>query len=246
MDQKKALKAAVLAAGKGKRMHTEGCDLPKVLRVAKGRPLLAWVLDALAFIPPEDTVLVVGYQREQVLAAFPHYASAVQEQQLGTGHAVMAALSALGDYQGDLLVCCGDMPLLRRETYEALVSRHRETGSACTILTGETDIPLPYGRILRGADGSFAGVVEDKDCTPEQKAITELNSGVYVFDAPSLAAVLGSLRRANAQGEYYLTDAPLLLQQSGKQVEACRRDLGMEILGVNTPEQLAEVEALLP
>ena len=103
------------------------------------------------------------------------------------------------------------------------------------------------GTVAKCQDGgAFAGVVEDKDCTPEQKAITELNSGVYVFDAPSLAAVLGSLRRANAQGEYYLTDAPLLLQKTGKQVDACRRDLGLEILGVNTPEQLAEVEALLP
>ena len=246
MEHNKALKASVLAAGKGKRMHTEGCDLPKVLRVAKGRPLLAWVLDALAFIPPEDTVLVVGYQREQVLAAFPGYASAVQEQQLGTGHAVMAAFSALGDYRGDLLVCYGDMPLLRRETYEALIAYHREREASCTILTGEADIPLPYGRILRAPDGSFAGVVEDRDCTPEQKAITELNCGVYVFDAPSLASVLGSLRQANAQGEYYLTDAPLLLQEAGKRVEVCRRDLGMEILGVNTPEQLAEVESLLP
>lgn len=243
--EKHPIKAAVLAAGKGTRMHTEGCDLPKVLRQAKGRPLLAWVLDALNFIPPQDTVLVVGYQREKVLSAFPDYASAVQEQQLGTGHAVMAAFEALGDYAGDLLVCCGDMPLLRRETYLALCARHRETGAACTVLSGTTDIPLPYGRILRDASGAFRGMVEDRDCTPEQKAIRELNSGVYVFDAAALREVLGQLRQDNAQGEYYLTDAPLLMQRQGRLVEVCQRELGMEILGVNTPQQLAEVEALL-
>ena len=245
-QEKRPLKAAVLAAGKGTRMHTEGCDLPKVLRQAKGRPLLAWVLDALDFIPPRDTVLVVGYQRETVLAAFPDYASAVQDRQLGTGHAVMAAFAALEDYAGDLLVCCGDMPLLKRETYLALCARHRETGAACTVLSGTTDIPLPYGRILRDAHGAFLGMVEDRDCTPEQKEIRELNSGVYVFDAAALREVLGQLRQDNAQGEYYLTDAPLLMQQQGRLVEVCQRELGMEILGVNTPQQLAEVEALLP
>lgn len=245
-NEKRPLKAAVLAAGKGTRMQTEGCDLPKVLRQAKGRALLAWVLDALDFIPPQDTVLVVGYQREKVTAAFPDYASAVQDQQLGTGHAVMAAFTALEGYDGDLLVCCGDMPLLRRETYAGLCARHRETGAACTVLSGITDVPLPYGRILRDAAGTFLGMVEDRDCTPEQKAIRELNSGVYVFDAAALQAVLGQLRQNNAQGEYYLTDAPLLMQRHGLKVEVYQRDLGMEILGVNTPQQLAEVEALLP
>ncbi len=245
MTQQKPLKAVVLAAGKGTRMQTDGCDLPKVLRLACDRPLLAWVLDALDFISPENTVLVVGYQREKVQAAFPQYVSAVQEQQLGTGHAVMAAFSALEDYDGDLLICCGDMPLLKKETYTALCDRHRESGAACTILSGSTDIPLPYGRILRDAAGKFIGMVEDKDCTPEQKQIRELNSGVYIFHAPALRAVLGQLRQDNAQGEYYLTDAPLFMQQQGAKVEVCQRDLGMEILGVNTPQQLAEVEAQL-
>jgi bifunctional N-acetylglucosamine-1-phosphate-uridyltransferase/glucosamine-1-phosphate-acetyltransferase GlmU-like protein len=137
------------------------------------------------------------------------------------------------------------MPLLRRETYLALVEAHEGSGNACTLLTGSSDLPLPYGRILRDESGSFLGVVEEKDATPPQRELTELNSGVYVFSAPALKAVLSELRADNAQGEYYLTDAPLLLKQRGLKVGVCQRELGSEILGVNTPEQLSLVEKLI-
>ena len=239
------LKAVVLAAGKGTRMRTDGCDLPKVMRTACGQPLLHYVLDALDFIAPADTVVVVGYQKQTVIDAFPGYTFAEQAQQLGTGHAVMAAFSALGGFDGDVLVCCGDMPLIRRETYQALCRTHRETGALCTMLTGSSDVPLPCGRILRDADGRFLRVVEERDCTPEQLAIDELNCGVYVFRAGPLAAALGRLRCSNAQGEYYLTDVPALLQDDGFPPAVCRRSLGQEIIGVNTPEQLAVVEQAL-
>jgi len=238
-------KAVVLAAGKGTRMQTEGCDLPKVMRLAAGRPLLAHVLSALDFIPPEDTVIVVGYKKEQVTAAFPGYVFAEQTEQLGTGHAVMAAFQALGDYDGDVLVCCGDMPLLERETYQALCRRHTETGAVCTALSGTSRAALPYGRILRDEAGRFLRVVEDKDCTIEQRAIAELNAGVYVFDARALRLALTRLGRANAQGEYYLTDVPALLMEQGLPVEVCCRELGMQIVGVNTPDQLRQVEELI-
>ncbi|HHU22760.1 MAG TPA: NTP transferase domain-containing protein [Clostridiales bacterium] len=239
------LKAVVLAAGKGTRLRTEGCDLPKVMRLAAGRPLLHYVLSAIDFIPREDIVLVVGYKKEQVTAGFPGYPYAEQTRQLGTGHAVMAACRTLPDYDGDLLVCCGDMPFIRRETYLSLINKHRETGAACTILTGTSSIDLPYGRIIRDSEGKFAGIVEDRDCTPEQKRITELNSSVYIFDAAALRSVLSDLRRDNAQGEYYLTDAPALMLARGLNVDICRRELGYEIIGVNTPEQLSQVESLL-
>ena len=245
MTDNKKLKAVVLAAGKGTRLHTEGCELPKVMRLAAGRPLLHYVLSALDFIAPEDTVIVVGYQKEKVVDAFPGYVFAEQREQLGTGHAVMAAYSALDGFGGQLLVCCGDMPLLKKETYMAMCREHDESGNACTILTGTSDVDLPYGRILRDENGRFSGVIEDKDCTPEQKGIRELNSGVYVFDAAALKTVLGELRSDNAQGEYYLTDAPALMQARGMKVGVCRRDLGMEIIGVNTPQQLSQVEELL-
>ena len=244
-DQKKPLKAVVLAAGKGTRLRTEGCDLPKVMRLARNQPLLHYVLAAIDFIAPSDTVIVVGYKKENVISAFPGYVFAEQKEQLGTGHAVMAAYEALEGYEGDLLICCGDMPLLKKETYLALCATHRAQENACTILSGSADVYLPYGRIVRDASGAFSHMVEEKDATEAEKKITELNSGVYLFDAAALRSVLSQLRSDNAQGEYYLTDAPALMQRAGMHIGVCRRELGMEIIGVNTPEQLAQVETLL-
>ena len=240
------LKAVVLAAGMGKRMRTEGSDIPKVLRQANGRPLLAYVLEALDFIPPQDIVIVVGYGRELVMQEFPGYIFAVQEQQLGTGHAVQAAMEHLADFKGDLLVCCGDMPLIRGETYSALVDRHRTSENACTMLSGESSYPLPsYGRVVRDSDGLFVKIREARDCSPKELDITELNSGVYVFDAAALRDALGKLRRNNSQEEYYLTDAPKIIRADALKIDAFRRELGVEIIGVNMPEHLKIVEEAL-
>ena len=145
----------------------------------------------------------------------------------------------------DLVVCCGDMPLLKRATYARLCEHHRDTGAACTALSGTSDVYLPYGRILRDGEGRFLRVVEDRDCTAEQKEITELNSGVYVFDAQKLKEMLSRLGRDNAQGEYYLTDVPELMLQRGLKVDVCCQQLGMQIIGVNTPEQLNTVEEII-
>ncbi len=241
----KPLKAIVLAAGKGTRMRADGCDLPKVMRLANGQPLLYYVLDALNFIAPEDIMLVVGYKKETVIDAFPGYGIAVQDQQLGTGHAVQCAFDVLQDFEGDVLICCGDMPLVAKETFETLVNAHRASGDACTMLTGTTDLKLPYGRILRDENGKFLHIVEEKDCTPEQKEIKELNVGVYVFDAAELRNALKQLKNNNASSEYYLTDAPGHLREAGKAPGVCMLPLGNQIIGVNTPDQLAEVEKAL-
>ena len=241
----KPLKAIVLAAGKGTRMRTDGCDLPKVMRLANNKPLLHYVLSALQFIKPEDTVVVVGYKKECVMEGFPQYQFAEQDQQLGTGHAVQCAFNTLGDFDGDVLICCGDMPLIKESTYRALVEAHRAAGDACTMLTGTSTEALPYGRVVRDAEGKFVEIVEQKDCTPEQLEIKELNAGVYVFDAASLREALHQLKNNNASGEYYLTDAPGHIRSSGKTMGICKLSLGNEIIGVNTPEQLAEVEAAL-
>lgn len=241
----KALKAIVLAAGKGTRMRTDGCDLPKVMRLACGKPLLHYVLAALDFIPPRDTVIVVGYQKQLVTKAFPGYCFAEQTEQLGTGHAVMSAFQGLQDFDGDVLVCCGDMPLIQKATYEALVATHQKTGATCTMLTGTSHLELPYGRVERDDAGNFRRIVEQKDCTPAQLQIRELNAGVYVFDVAALRAALTRLQNNNASGEYYLTDAPEFIQQSGGRLSICKLELGNEIIGVNTPDQLAEVEAAL-
>lgn len=236
------LKAVVLAAGKGTRIQTEGISLPKVMRQANSRPLLQYVLEALSFLPPKNIILVVGYRKEAVTRAFPDYPAAEQVEQLGTGHAVQSAFSLMREFTGSVLVCCGDMPLMRRNTYESLTEVHRTERNACTLLSGYSEEALPYGRIIRDPYGRFARIVEDKDCTPEEKAVRELNAGVYVFEAPALFDALGRLHRDNAQGEYYLTDVPSILLSEGKKVGVCSVCPPAEMLGVNTPEQLRQVE----
>lgn len=239
------LKAVVLAAGKGTRLRTEGCDLPKVMRQALGKPLLYYVLDALSFIEKEDAIIVVGYQKEKVMEYFGGYEFAEQKEQLGTGHAVMSAADALQGYDGAVLVCCGDMPIIKKETYMALAETHFSEGNDCTMLTGTSDEALPYGRVVRDENGGFLKIIEEKDCTPEEKKIEELNSGVYIFNSKKLLPALSKLKNNNSQGEYYLTDVPYVLQAQGDRIGICKRNLGSEIIGVNTPEQLAQVEQLL-
>lgn len=240
------LKAIVLAAGKGKRLQSETTDLPKVLRQAGGRALLDWVLEHTAFIDPADTIIVIGFQADKVREAFgPDYRYVLQNEQLGTGHAVATAAPLLEDYQGDILVVYGDMPLLRTGTYHTLAVRHRQNGADCTMLTAMTTHIPDYGRILRDASGRFAGIVEQKDCTPEQLLINEVNPGVYIFRSAPLFEALSRLNNQNAQGEYYLTDAPLIMRRLGYTVETETIHDEEEILGVNKPEDLARCETLL-
>lgn len=236
------IKAVVLAAGKGTRLQTEGVTLPKVMRPAAGRPLLGYVLDALSFLPPEDIILVVGYRKEAVTSAFPAYPAAEQKEQLGTGHAVLSAAPQLEGFEGGVLVCCGDMPLMKKSTYEALAAVHAREHNACTILSGFSEEQLPYGRIIRDGSGGFARIVEDKDCTSEERAVQELNAGVYLFERELLFRMLGCLKKDNAQGEYYLTDVPTLLLSEGEKVGVCPGCTPLEMLGVNTPAQLKQVE----
>ncbi|MDR2421466.1 MAG: NTP transferase domain-containing protein [Oscillospiraceae bacterium] len=236
------ISAIVLAGGRGRRLGGGGA---KVMRQANGRPLLRYVLDALGFLPRENIIIVAGFGREGVTAAFPGYAFAVQEEQLGTGHAALCAAPALRDSRGTVIVCCGDMPLVRRESYAELARRHVSGGFDCTILSGESDIPLPFGRVVRSPDGGFLKIAEERDCSPGERLITELNSGVYAFSAERLFPALRALSRGNAQGEYYLTDAPGLIKAGGGRVGIYRKDLREEILGVNTPDDLARVERIL-
>lgn len=239
------MKALVLAAGKGTRLQTEGIDLPKVMRLADGKPLLHYVVESLSFLPPEDIILVVGWKKEAVLAAFPQYPHAVQEQLNGTGGAVQYAAPLLEGYEGHLIVCCGDTPLMSRATFQALAKTHLEEGNSCTMLSARLPEGGSYGRVLREADGSFQRIVEARDCTPEQAAVTEVNTGTYVFHVPALLSVLNELNQDNAQGELYLTDVPALLKARGLRVGLCDTCSPDEMLGVNTVEQLHQVEDLL-
>lgn len=239
------LKAIVMAAGKGTRLRTEGVDLPKVLRQAAGRPLLAHVLSQLDFLPPEDIVLVVGYEGDKVVTAFPGYPHAFQSPQLGTGHAVQCAEGTLKDFEGDILICSGDMPLMSSRAYRQLWEQHTREGNACTLMAGVVDDPGAYGRVIRNEEGGFARIVEAKDCTEEEAKVREINAGVYIFRSRDLWRSLTTLRPDNAQGEYYLTDAPIWLVKQGERVGVCAACTEEELLGVNTVEQLQQVEDIL-
>lgn len=239
------IKALVLAAGKGTRLRTEGVDLPKVLRQADGKPLLHYVLSALDFLPRADTILVIGWQKEKVREAFPGYPYAVQETLNGTGGAVRYAAGHLTDPEGHVLICCGDVPLMRRATYQSLIAAHLAAGSDCTMLSARLEEGGNYGRVLREEDGSFAAIVEARDCTPEQAAVTEVNTGTFVFRVGPLLEALGKLTTDNAQGELYLTDVPALIKAAGGRVGLCDTCSPTEMLGVNTVEQLAQVEEVL-
>lgn len=237
------IKAVVLAAGKGSRMYSERDGIPKVMRPVCGRPMISYVLRALNFIPPEDTVLVVGYHKEKVIDTLgPSYVYAEQARQMGTGHAVQCAEPALAGYEGHVLICCGDMPLIRRDTYRALIETHTRDGNVCTLLSGFSRQNLPYGRILRDEQGRFLRVAEEADCTPGERAVKELNASVYVMEAGPLFSALALVGADNAQAERYLTDVPAILAAQGGKIGVCRCGHDEEILGVNTPEQLEHVE----
>ena len=239
------VKAIVLAAGKGTRLQTEGIDLPKVMRLADGKPLLHYVVHSLSFLPPQDILLVVGWKKEAVLEAFPQHPYAVQAEQKGTGHAVQCALPALGDFDGHVLICCGDAPLMRPQTFRSLVETHLAQGNACTLLSAVLEEGGSYGRVLREPDGSFQRIVEAKDCSPQEASLREVNTGTYMFHLPQLRQALTQLRSDNAQGEYYLTDAPAFIKAAGGRVGLCDSCSAQEMLGVNTLEQLREVEDIL-
>lgn len=236
--------ALVLAAGMGKRMNS---DLAKVLHPMAGRPLLAHVLGALDDLGVGRRIVVVGHQRDKVIAAFAGRDDlewAVQAEQRGTGHACMMAEPALGDFAGTLLVVCGDTPLLTAKTLDALLRTHAASGASVTVLSMRLADPKGYGRIVRKADGvGIERIVEEKDASAAERAIDEVNSGIYAFQYRSLTAVLSRLTADNSQGEYYLTDTVTLLQARGEPAAVVCADDARELLGINTVDQLAEAEA---
>lgn len=246
------LAAVILAAGKGKRMHS---DIPKVMHEACSRPLVHWVVDAVRSdeIQATPTILVVGVGRDLVESSFepvpPWLDFAVQEDQLGTGHAIDMARAFFADEQmrktTDVLVLCGDGPLIRPETLEVLRTRHARTGAAATLATAILEDPSGYGRIQRTSDGAFDRIVEEKDATPEQMAIREINPSYYIFKADQLFDRLGRLSNENASGEYYITDVFELMRDDGLLVELVDQVPSEDVLSINTPEQLAEVETVL-
>jgi bifunctional UDP-N-acetylglucosamine pyrophosphorylase/glucosamine-1-phosphate N-acetyltransferase len=237
------LTAIILAAGKGTRMNS---DLPKVVHPVGGRAMVCAVVDACREAGVGRVIVVVGHRRELVrdaLAGF-NVEFAVQDQQLGTGHAVQCTQSVYGKPEGDCLVLCGDGPLIRPATIRMLVERHRSASASATLATAVIDDPTGYGRILRDAQGRFQAIIEDRNCTPVQKTIREVNPSYYCFRAADLFAALRDVQRNPVSGEYYLTDVPGLLLARGCIVEVVPAVPPEDVLSINTPEELARVDAI--
>ncbi|WP_214108054.1 bifunctional UDP-N-acetylglucosamine diphosphorylase/glucosamine-1-phosphate N-acetyltransferase GlmU [Acrocarpospora catenulata] len=236
----------VLAAGEGTRMKS---TTPKVLHELCGRSLVDHMLSVARGLEPERLIVVIGHAREQVAEALaktsPDAHQVVQEQQNGTGHAVRTVLEAVGAIEGTVLVTYGDTPLLRTETLRALLTRHDEDGNAVTVLTAHVPDPTGYGRIIRDATGAVLEIIEHRDATPEQRAITEMNSGVYAFDGTLLADAVKRVSTANSQGEEYLTDVLAILRAEGHRVGAHIAADFAEVEGVNNKVQLSFARRVL-
>jgi len=242
MSAPEKLAAVVLAAGEGKRMKG---DRAKVMYEVRGQALLGHVLDRVAALGITKTVVVVGHRREPVIALTHARGAetAVQEQQLGTGHAFRQAVPALGDFKGTVLVLCGDTPLLTVGTLAELLETHRRREAAATVLSADLPDPTGYGRVVRDAEGDIEKIVEDKDATPAERSLHEINTAIYAFEYPEITQVLGEIRAENRQGEYYLTDVVALLRARGRRVAVLKTDDPREAAGINTVEQLQEAEA---
>jgi bifunctional UDP-N-acetylglucosamine pyrophosphorylase / glucosamine-1-phosphate N-acetyltransferase len=238
------LHLVILAAGKGTRMKSA---LPKVLHRLSGRPLIDHVLRAAETLTPATLTLVVGHQGDAVreeLATDPRLRFVLQEPQLGTAHAVLQTEPLLAGARGTMLLLSGDVPLLSPATLSRLVTAHEQAGAAATILTAVVERPYGYGRIVR-SKGAITRIVEERDASAAERAIREINSGVYAFDLEPLFPALQAVAAQNAQGEYYLPDLVAIYRRRGRPVATVSVDSPDEIRGINSRTELAEVGALL-
>ena len=235
--------AVILAAGKGVRMHSQ---MPKVLHRVAGKPMIWYVVKAAKEAGIDDIILVVGHGREMVEEALAgeNLRFVVQEQQLGTGHALMQAQGSI-DPTNTLLVLAGDTPLLEGKTLKKLLNFHQQQQARATVLSGLLPDPYGYGRIIRQADGGLERIVEEKDASPEEKEIAEINTGMYCFQAGAVFAALSQVERSNAQGEYYLTDVLPILKNDGHKVAVLATDEVDQIHGINDRIQMASAEAII-
>ncbi len=239
----KQVSTIILAAGKGTRMKSEKA---KVTFELAGKTLLQRVVDTASKLESEIICVVIGYQKESVIESLEEndrISFVEQKEQNGTGHAVMVTETVFQDFHGDVFILCGDVPLLKAETLQNLLKEHRESNSACTVLTCVMDDPSLYGRIIRHpVTQHVEKIIEYKDATEEQRTIREINTGIYCFDVQTLFKTLKLITNENKQHEYYLTDTLEILNAQGAIVSAVLLDNFIEASGINSQEQLADLE----
>jgi bifunctional UDP-N-acetylglucosamine pyrophosphorylase/glucosamine-1-phosphate N-acetyltransferase len=242
MTNESPVHVVVLAAGQGTRMKS---SVPKVLHRIAGRPMVEHVLDASRPLTPETTTIIVGYQASAVQSALsgsPNLQFAVQDPQLGTAHALQQAEPSLAGRTGTVILLSGDVPLLRPRTLERLLATHRKSAAAATVVTAVVERPYGYGRIIR-TDGQISRIVEERDASPADRQVREINSGIYAFDLEPLFETLRTIAARNAQGEYYLTDLVSIYRKRKLPVETLVVDDPREVRGVNSRSELAEMSA---
>ena len=235
------LRIIILAAGKGTRMNS---DLPKVLHKLNGKALLDFVLDESELLNPKETILVVGFKKEQVISHTKHRANlkyATQMEQLGTGHAVLQTGDLLKNKEGHILILYGDVPNIKESTLRPIIDDHLINNRDLTLITAEIDDPTGYGRIIRDKNDNLLKIVEEKDCNDDEKKIKEWNPGIYIFKIPQLFIELKRIKSNNASNEYYLTDVIELIKENSP-VQAKKIGNPMEVIGINTINQLNSLE----
>ncbi|NHZ85796.1 MAG: NTP transferase domain-containing protein [Planctomycetia bacterium] len=243
MNSNQQLATVILAAGKGKRMKS---DLPKVLHIVDDKPMLIHVIDLARQFNSERIINILGHKKDLVVEAIKseNVEYVIQEPQLGTGHAVQQTYPLLKDFDGDILVLSGDVPLLRKSTIENMLKIHREADNGATVLTAIFDNPDGYGRVIRKNDNTLDKIIEEKDCNNEQRKIKEINAGIYIFKSKELFPALNKIKNDNKQNEYYLPDALKYIAKSGKSIALHITNEPIEISGVNTVEQLRELNLI--
>jgi bifunctional UDP-N-acetylglucosamine pyrophosphorylase/glucosamine-1-phosphate N-acetyltransferase len=240
-----SLTAIILAAGKSTRMKSKR---PKPLHEICGKPMLGWILDACFAAEVTRALVVVGYGKEEVMAQFGQdrrVEFVEQTEQLGTGHAARMCQGQLRGHRGDVLLLAGDTPLIRAEVLQTLLRTHRDERAAATMATAVLEDPTGYGRVVRSKDGQFLQIVEQIDCTAQQRQIREVFPSLYCVKAEELLLALSKLTKDNKKGEYYLTDIYAILRAAGKKVVAIQAAAAEDILAPNTRQQLAEADAVM-
>ncbi|MBK8398928.1 MAG: NTP transferase domain-containing protein [Leptospiraceae bacterium] len=245
MSQTNQICAVVLAAGKGTRMKSE---LPKVATLLNGKPLISHVLDSLISSGIKDIYVVVGFKKEEVIKICKPYNNIKfieQKEQLGTGHALLCCEDSLKDFNGHILVACGDVPLLSASSFQNLTTFHTNHNHSVTVLSAEMNPPKGYGRIIRNNLDQLLEIVEEKDATDEQRKVSEVNTGTYIFNSPDVFHNLKKVNTENAQGEYYLPDLVKISNAKNEKTGALKLLNHLESSGVNSPEDLQRLESYI-